>query len=114
MQCLPGDIRSTVLAAYYGNPGQFYFPSNVASDYADPNGPVLSYSDLEITGQDRTARNTGNGTIVTASGTPENGSYIGNAGDMWLTLNPLDVDETGKVFTLVNSRGEGSYGSHSC
>lgn len=101
-----GDIRSTVLAAYYGNPGQFYFPSNVASDYADPNGPVLSYSDLEITGQDRTARNTVNGTIVTASGTPENGSYIGNAGDMWLTLNPLDVDETGKVFTLVNSRGE--------
>ena len=71
-----GDIRSTVLAAYYGNPGQFYFPSNVASDYADPNGPVLSYADLEITGQNRTARNTENATIVTEHGPQHTASHV--------------------------------------
>lgn len=94
-----GDIRSTVLATYYGNPGQFNFLSTNEADYANTKDPTLTLADLRVTGQQTITLNSEDKTIVTKDGA------AGNAGDMWLTLNPIGVDLTGKAFSLVNSQG---------
>jgi hypothetical protein len=93
-----GDVRSTILAAYYGTAADFQFPTANAGYYADDRS-MLSYEDLEVTGVSPV---TGGGLIVTEDGAD------GNAGTLYLTLNPTEVDLSGKTFSLVNSQGEES------
>lgn len=93
-----GDVRSTILAAYYGTAADFQFPTANAGYYADDRS-MLSYEDLEVTGVSPV---TGGGLIVTEDGA------AGNAGTLYLTLNPTEVDLSGKTFSLVNSQGEES------
>ena len=94
-----GDIRSTVLGTYYGKPESFQFPTAISSYYANAN-QTLTNKDLEVTGM--SSQSFGGQTIVSEDGAE------GNAGKLWLTLNPTEVDFTGKNFSLVNSRGVGS------
>ncbi|MBM6993346.1 MAG: hypothetical protein I3J02_08815 [Prevotella sp.] len=96
-----GDVRSTILAAYYGDAAQFRFPTSTSSFYADADATMLTDADLEVTGNTSAAIEGGT-TIVSDDGAE------GNAGTLWLTLNPTSVDLTGKSFSLVNSQGEAS------
>lgn len=96
-----GDVRSSVLAAYYGRlSSSVEFPTARAAYYTNPEAGKLTNGDLEVLGI--TPEQIPAGTIVTEGG------QAGNAGTMWLTLNPTNVDLEGKEFTLVNSRGENS------
>lgn len=96
-----GDVRSSVLAAYYGNlTSTVQFPTATQTFYTNPEAGRLSNNDLDIVGAVK--EQIPAGTIVTGGG------QAGNAGTMWLTLNPSNVDLAGKTFTLVNSRGEKS------
>jgi hypothetical protein len=92
-----GDVRSTVVAAYYGDAEAFRFPTATAGFYADERYK-LTFEDLEVTGNTN-APAEGGKLIVTEDG------QQGNAGNIYLTLNPINVDLTGKKFTLVNSQG---------
>ena len=94
-----GDVRSTIVAAYYGTPAQFQFPTANAGYYADATSK-LSAVDLDITGV--TSETLGGGTIVTEDGA------VGNAGTVYMTLNPVGTPLDGKTFALVNSQGEAS------
>lgn len=96
-----GDVRSSVLAAYYGRlSSAVEFPTARATYYTNPDAGKLTNGDLEVVGFN--PEQIPAGTIVTEGG------QAGNAGTMWLTLNPTNVDLEGKEFTLVNSRGENS------
>ncbi|MDD4534436.1 MAG: hypothetical protein WCS15_09455 [Prevotella sp.] len=92
-----GDIRNTILSAYYGDAASFRFPTSTQSFYADSRY-TLSDADLEITGQ--TGRPLEGGTVIVSEDGQE-----GNAGTLYMTLNPTNVDLTGKTFALVNSQG---------
>lgn len=95
-----GDVRNTILAAYYGNAAEFRFPTSTLSFYADQEN-TLTAGDLEVTGNTN-APIEGGKLIVTEDG------QEGNAGTLYMTLNPTSVDLTGKSFALVNSQGEES------
>jgi hypothetical protein len=91
----PLDTRSTMLLVFYGHQSRFVFPSSdtfTAEELA--NIGVSSAS--EITGR---YAHTG-GKFIKGK---EN-DYIGNAGSIYMTVNPANADLTGKKFTLVNSQ----------
>lgn len=97
---LPVGISSNVLIAYYGeNEHDTYFPGIDDYDlvYGDPENWIteadyarLDVENLFISG----------GTTLT--------NEEGNAGKIYLTVNPSSVDFTGTNFKLVNSLGEES------
>lgn len=92
-----GDVRSTILGAYYGTPTGFTFPRATRNEW---EGDV-STADINRANLNRTITVSDGQTIVT-----NDGSY-GNAGDLYVTLNPTNIgDFTGKKFTVVNSRGD--------
>lgn len=96
---LPLGITSNVLAAYYGNATDFKFPVSAEDDptiYAfGTERDVLTNKDLEVLGVTAIQ---GTGRIISRDGQP------GNAGTLYLTLNPNTADLTGSVATLVNSQ----------
>ena len=101
---LPIGVKSNILAAYYGEPvanggsGDVYFPSDRSASYVFPN-QVISDEAFTVLG--------GKKDIVTKN---TYGKYImdeseGNAGTLYLTINPAEVDFSGKITPkLVNSR----------
>lgn len=93
----PFNTRSNILAAYYGSVESqgLEFPTELPRFYVD--NVVLTTKDIEMLGVD---------TVVT-----ENAGAVllgdeGNAGTLYLTVNPNTVDFTGTTFTLVNSQDE--------
>lgn len=102
---LPIGVRSLVLAAYYGQNktgANYTFPTTPAAlminAYNDPHAQTLTSGDikmLNLTGvQNKTAINDGDVLLV---------DTVGNAGTLYLTVNPNTVDFTGTSFTLENS-----------
>lgn len=96
---LPTGMRSNILAAYYGEafvegaPGQMSFPSTNGTNYLFGDYfPVLPAGANTITYENSDL-------IVGAEG---------NAGTLYLTINPNDVDTTGIKLGLKNSLGEES------
>ena len=100
---LPFGVKSNILAAYYGEPaanggtGDVYFPSDRSASYVFSN-QVISDKAFDVLG--------GKKDIVTKN---TYGKYImdeseGNAGTLYLTINPADVDFSGITPKLVNSR----------
>lgn len=96
---LPFGITSNVLAAYYGDPTDFVFPVSAETDPTPyvfgTERDVLTNADLAILGVDAIQ---GSGRIISRDGKP------GNAGTLYLTVNPNTADLTGAVATLVNSQ----------
>lgn len=99
---LPIGVKSNILAAYYGEPaanggtGDVYFPSDRSASYVFSD-QVISDKAFEVIG--------GKG-IVTKTTYDK---YImdeseGNAGTLYLTINPAEVDFSGITPKLVNSR----------
>lgn len=96
---LPINLQSNVLAAYYGYAGSqgVTFPALRPRYYVDPDNVVLTEKDLEMLG-------------VEEAELVESGALIlgdeGNAGKVYLTINPNTVDFTGVELPLVNSLDE--------
>lgn len=98
---LPLGITSNVLAAYYGNDVKYFeFPSSRSSYYAfGTDRTVLTDADLSILLDGAESVKPGDDLrIISRDGQP------GNAGTLYLTLNPNTADLTGSVATLVNSQ----------
>ena len=102
----PLDVRSQILAAYYGKVEHVVdFPNYYSSaDYVDAeefwterNMAVIGTPDLAI---DHIGAED-NGVFVTKN----NNETTGNAGTLYLTVNPNNVDFTGKELSLVTSQG---------
>ncbi|MGM9742719.1 MAG: hypothetical protein ACI3ZC_06640 [Candidatus Cryptobacteroides sp.] len=100
---LPIGIQSNMLLTYAGlSQKDVVFPdSNPASEY--DNQTCLTASDMQILSQG------GNYEKLTI----KNGDFLcdlyeGNAGKVYVTVNPSTVDCTGEQLTLVNSRDEES------
>ncbi len=93
---LPIGIQSNVLAAYYGNAEtDVDFPTSRAAYYASG---VSGLTDEDIT-------------MLGASTETVSGTLLlgqGNAGTLYVTVNPNTVDYTGVNFSLENSLGEAS------
>jgi predicted nucleic acid-binding Zn-ribbon protein len=103
---VPVGMQSNILAAFYGEPaanggsGDVYFPSDRNASYVFSN-QVISDKAFEVLG--------GKG-IVTKTTYDK---YImdeseGNAGTLYLTINPAEVDFSGITPILVNSRDKES------
>lgn len=113
---LPLGIRSNVLVAFHGelNDNGIMFPADRARFYVDANqAEVINEEDLAMLGvesvQDLNGyiRLEGNQNIV--AGQQADGSVTeGNAGTLYLTVNPTDRDFTGTQFSIINSQNEES------
>ena len=99
---LPFNLRSNILAAYYGEVkynGTVIFPSNKYGNYADPDALVLTKKDLEMLNVANPWEGEGGDILVAEEG---------NAGTLYLTINPNTVDFENIPVTLENSLGEES------
>ena len=103
---LPLGIQTNILAAYAGkttNSAAYNFPSYVSGNYFDSKA-VITAEDYDFV----------NGLGLWPAGIeiPANEVIIdetdGNAGKMYLTVNPTNVDFSGTDFKLVNSQGQES------
>ena len=91
---LPVNLRSNILAAYYGMTDQgTEFPTARPGFYVDQDALKLTSADVKMLGAKTWKKKAGE-TIV---------GDEGNAGTLYLTVNPNTVDFTGVQFQLVNS-----------
>jgi predicted nucleic acid-binding Zn-ribbon protein len=102
---LPANVSSQVLAAYYGKSAfdKYNFPSDLqrylAEGYGNAENTTLTSKDLEMVGgATSSVGNDGNGYIVAKDGA------AGNAGNIYVTINPSNKDYTGVTLPLVNSQ----------
>lgn len=97
----PANISSNVLAAYYGDVKDLKFPTNEPYNYVDAQN-ALSAKDLEMMGV-AAGNQYYNGRVV--SGMQADGTVAaGNAGTLYVTVNPNTVDATRATAILVNSQ----------
>ena len=108
---LPVDIRSNILVAYYGKLDDYgmKFPTNRPAYYALPAAnqwEMITDEDIEMIGALESVpgyvNKAGNETIIAQDGAE------GNAGTLYLTVNPTNRDFTGTEFELINSLNETS------
>lgn len=98
----PANISSNVLAAYYGDVKDLKFPTNEPYNYVDAQN-ALTAKDLEMMGVAAGNQFSYNGRVV--SGMKENGkAEAGNAGTLYLTVNPNTVNAERTTAVLVNSQ----------
>ena len=93
---LPLDVQANTLITYYGNNSEaFEFPTRNSSYFYNAseaeNIPAAAISGKQVT--------IPAGTIIDGDGAE------GNAGKLYVTINPNTVDATGVQFALVNSQG---------
>jgi len=97
---LPIDVKSNMLVVYYGNQNKFMFPSS--STFEDDELAAMGVSSAsEIPG--RVVH--GGGKFI--SGDPEK-DYEGNAGTVYMTINPTDASLDDVEFSLVNTQNKES------
>lgn len=102
---LPIGVTSNILIAYYGeNEHDTYFPAIDDYDlvYDDPENWITAEDYKRLGVEDPFEENwqqTGGTTFI---------GTTGNAGKLYLTVNPSSVDFSGTTFKLVNSIGEES------
>lgn len=94
----PFNTRSNILAAYYGSVESqgLEFPTARPRFYVDAANVQLTAKDIEILGAEAVTKNAG----VVLLGDE------GNAGTLYMTINPNTVDFTGINVALVNSQDE--------
>lgn len=97
----PANISSNVLAAYYGDVKDLKFPTDEPYNYVDAQN-ALSAKDLEMMGV-AAGNQYYNGRVV--SGMQADGTVAaGNAGTLYVTVNPNTVAATRATAILVNSQ----------
>ena len=98
----PLDVRSTFFAAYYGKTSGagMLFPTARTSYYVNPD-EALTEADIEVMGLENTLSRGSNARLFNET--------EGNAGTIYLTINPTTVDfDKTSGFKLVNSLGQES------
>lgn len=99
---LPTGMRSNILAAYYNvisSPAnELKFPTVRTANYVDPSA-AFTDAEAAFLGFTETSFGYKNDVLVGTEG---------NAGTLYLTINPNDVDTTGIKLGLKNSLGEES------
>lgn len=97
----PLDVRSQMLAAYYGEvTSEVKFPTINTANYVDIS-EKWSDRNLEVIGSLPSAETIA-GTFVST----KKGDTKGNAGTLYVTVNPSNVNFEGKKLTLESSKGE--------
>ena len=97
----PLDVRSQILAAYYGEvSSNVKFPATTSGDYVDAS-EFWTARNMEVIGSFSDKVNISGEFVST-----KNGDTKGNAGKLYVTVNPAEVDFTGKVLALESSTGE--------
>ena len=103
----PLDVRSQMLAAYYGEvTNNVKFPSVKTGDYVDAS-EFWTERNVEVMGinpanaEGKVSLNSGEQFVG-----QKNGKEKGNAGTLYLTVNPTSVNFEGKTLTLESSKGE--------
>ena len=97
----PANISSNVLAAYYGDVKDLKFPTDEPYNYVDAQN-ALSAKDLEMMGV-AAGNQYYNGRVV--SGMQADGTVAaGNAGTLYVTVNPNTVNAVNTTAVLVNSQ----------
>lgn len=93
----PFNTRSNILAAYYGSVGSegLEFPTDLPRYYVD-GVAGMTYEDIQMLGVEAVTKDEG---IVLLGDE-------GNAGTVYMTINPNTVDFTGLNVALVNSQDE--------
>ena len=108
----PLDARALILAAYYGElESPLEFPGTTARNYVNGDADFAMWTDrnMAIVGNLTNVRGyIGNQPAGIFVGT-KNGKEFGNAGTLYLTVNPNTVDFDGKEVTLETSLGNESY-----
>lgn len=102
---LPVDVRSNILAAFHGytNDNGVMFPADKSSYYASEADWNRIKGDWEILKNVKNPINkAGAQTLVALDGKE------GNAGTLYLTVNPTNRNFEGTEFTMINSRNEES------
>lgn len=98
----PANISSNVLAAYYGDVKDLKFPTNEPYNYVDAQN-ALTAKDLEMMGVAAGNQFSYNGRVV--SGMKADGrAEDGNAGTLYVTVNPNTVNAVNTTAVLVNSQ----------
>ena len=104
---LPVGVRSNVLVAFYGQTDAYgiQFPTNRPAYYANGESGITD-EDIEMIGSlsnvEGYINKAGERIIVAKDGAE------GNAGTLYLTVNPTNRDFTGTEFELINSQNETS------
>ena len=95
---LPMGVRSNILMAYYGEIGQVYFPTTKTQNMVYPED-VITTREAELLSLSSKTQSF-EGTIF--------GDSVGNAGKIYFTVNPneVELDTTVYHFALQNSLGE--------
>lgn len=86
---VPLNVKSSALLMYYGHQNRFVFPSSE------------TFTDEELAGM---------GTTVSGKVTHNGGEFFtegtGNAGKIYMNVNPANVSMDGKTFKLVDTQGK--------
>ena len=99
---LPLGITSNVLMAYYGEANDdIYFPTSRSGRYVRPE-QALTTEEMALIGLS-------DDTPIYNSGDVMLDESEGNAGTLYVTINPNTVDFTGQQLTLENSQAVPSY-----
>lgn len=95
---MPAGVKSNILAAYYGYAPYrgVKFPTVRTANYVKNSDAPFTDKEAELLGFTEQAWEEGDCLI----------GEEGNAGTLYMTVNPNDVDLTGTEFKLVNSLGE--------
>ena len=97
---LPFGINSNVLMAFYGtNDNPVVFPTKETANYVK-NSQTFTEKDWAMISGVSQYRKAGNSTLFN--------SNTGNAGTVYLTVNPGSVDFAGQTLELVNSKDQAS------
>ena len=110
---LPFDLRSDILVSFHGTLDDYgiRFPTDNAAYYAIPEAEqynLITEGDLKMLGINDFSevkgyvKRDGNSTIISQDGAE------GNAGTLYMTVNPTDRDFTGTEFELIDSRNNTS------
>ncbi|MCD8296307.1 MAG: hypothetical protein LUC88_01910, partial [Prevotella sp.] len=95
---LPVGVQSNVLAAYYGSiEDDVEFPTTRNGNYVGGENYNLTAADLQMLG---VTSETYGGALIS--------DQEGNAGTLYVTINPNTVDYTGLTIGLENSQGKAS------
>lgn len=98
----PANITSNVLAAYYGDVKDLRFPTNETYNYVDATN-ALTAADLKELGVTAANQFFYNGRVVGHLQADGNVA-AGNAGTLYVTVNPNTVNAEGATPVLVNSQ----------
>lgn len=110
----PLDTRATVLAVYYGETtAAWEFPSTDASDYVNGSSDFAMWTPRKLqiiggsfSGINGYASGSANQKLVTLN---EDGEEDGNAGTIYVTVNPSNVDFTNAQLKLKDSQDGDAY-----